>query len=273
MAVALAAYSAYQGMQAQEAASDQAEKQNKMNEENLAFARQRYSENKARRDKEEELFRPIKERVIGEAQSDKPAGWDKQANIINQGYGDVIRRASAGNQNSGLGASMVQGANLGKTSSLASAYADAKEKQRLSLTSLMGTGMQSAQSMTGDVNQSGRDQSTQMGNMANAYGANAAGLGQAASNAYSNAITGVGRAWAGGEFGKIGDALSSGYGAVKDWFNPTEASTSAYMPNGPIQPIEPRSELSTYGMNLPKTTDTLSERPLPYGIGLPGSKR
>jgi hypothetical protein len=265
MAVALAAYSAYQGMKAQDAASDEAEKQRQMEEKNMAFNQQRYQESQARRDKEEALFRPIKERVIGEAMADKPAGWDRSENLINQQYGDVVRRASMGNANSGINAALVQGAGLQRASTLTSAYADAKERQRQALTGLMGVGMQSAQSMTGDVNQAGSQYGSQMGNTASSYGRNAAMMGQAASNAYGQAISGLGTAWsdAGGWKG-VKEGINSGIDTLKGWYGGnTGITTNSAMNQSPMEPLPERQIMSTYGLNIPKQTDMLSERPSP----------
>ena len=260
MALAIAAYSAYQGIQAQNKASDEADQQRGMEEKNLAFNQQRYADAQARRDKEEALFNPIKQRVIGEAMADKPAGWDQESNMINQGYGDVIRRNASANGNSGVNAALSQAASLGKTSTLTGAYANAKERQRQALAGLMGTGMQSAQFMTSDINQTGKEASSSMGQIAQSHGNWAAMYGNAASNAYKQGISGLGTAW----------SDMGGIEGIKDIFGKgTDANATANV--GEVSKIYPYPTTRSGNELMPPNTVNTGPSPSvtnnPYAVG------
>ena len=262
MALAIAAYSAYQGIQAQNKASDEADQQRGMEEKNLAFNQLRYADAQARRDKEDALFNPIKQRVIGEAMADKPAGWDQESNMINQGYGDVIRRNASANGNSGVNAALSQAASLGKTSTLTGAYANAKERQRQALDGLMGTGMKSAQSMTSDINQTGYQASSSMGQMAQSHGNWAGMYGNAANNAYKQGISGLGTAWS--DMGGI-EGIKDTYGDIFGKGTDTNATANV----GGVNKIYPTTRDGNELMppNTVNTGPSPSVTNNPYAVG------
>ena len=85
---------------------------NKIAREDLAFRKAVYSQ-------EEQLYRPLKERLVGEAMSSQPLDYAETSGRIRENYASALRRI---NEASGIGAARSQSARLKMAGELAGAY-------------------------------------------------------------------------------------------------------------------------------------------------------
>ena len=85
---------------------------NKIAREDLNFRKAVYSQ-------EEQLYRPLKERLVGEAMSSQPLDYAETSGRIRENYAAALRRS---NEASGLGAARSQSARLKMAGELAGAY-------------------------------------------------------------------------------------------------------------------------------------------------------
>jgi len=84
---------------------------NKIAKEDLAFRKAVYSQ-------EEQLYRPLKERLVGEAMSSQPLDYAETSGRIRENYASALRRI---NEASGIGAARSQSARLKMAGELAGA--------------------------------------------------------------------------------------------------------------------------------------------------------
>lgn len=225
---------------AQSAAEDQANKQREMQERGLSLSEWQARKAEERAMLEEKMFAPIKERLIREGMSEKPAGWDTAANQIKGAYGELSRRMGTANPNAGLAAAGMQTAALRKGSSLAEAYQAAKDKQRAALMGLMG--LDNSQQMRSAEERANAQRLGQMGSLASSFGTWANQMGQSAQQGYNNA-------WKG---------LAQGIASGSDWLTnrnvseaPEMASTENYGYQQPMQPITPNIPSGYSGLMPP----------------------
>ena len=85
---------------------------NRLAREDLAFRKAVYS-------REEQLYRPLKERLVGEAMSSQPLDYAETSGRIRENYASALRRI---NEASGIGAARSQSARLKMAGELAGAY-------------------------------------------------------------------------------------------------------------------------------------------------------
>ena len=85
---------------------------NKLAKEDLAFRKAVYSQ-------EEQLYRPLKERLVGEAMSSQPLDYAEASGRIRENYASALRRI---NETSGISAARSQSARLKMAGELAGAY-------------------------------------------------------------------------------------------------------------------------------------------------------
>ena len=85
---------------------------NRLAREDLAFRKAVYAN-------EERLYRPLKERLVGEAMSSQPLDYAETSGRIRENYASALRRI---NETSGIGAARSQSARLKMAGELAGAY-------------------------------------------------------------------------------------------------------------------------------------------------------
>ena len=100
------------GIGASKARKKAQQEANKIAREDLNFRKAVYSQ-------EEQLYRPLKERLVGEAMSSQPLDYAEASGRIRENYAAALRRS---NEASGLGAARSQSARLKMAGELAGAY-------------------------------------------------------------------------------------------------------------------------------------------------------
>lgn len=108
------------GMGASRARKQEAKRAAKVANEDLAFRKKIYED-------EKRLYGPIKERLVGEAMSSEPLDYAQISARIRQNYANALRQL---NETSGIGASRNQGARLKMATELAGAYGQGLTNRR-----------------------------------------------------------------------------------------------------------------------------------------------
>ena len=222
------------GIGASKARKKAAAEANKIAKEDLAFRKAVYSQ-------EEQLYRPLKERLVGEAMSSQPLDYAETSGRIRENYASALRRI---NEASGIGAARSQSARLKMAGELAGAY-----QQGLTNRRNLGLAV------------SGRDQTNQLAmNVSPGYQnlqrlhENEAGLmGQQAAANWQSAASGLGQLMYGVSQMKNSPPPPP---SSNPYLMPSPAATAAQMGVNPYAPIPgapqtlelPRSSMTSYGL-------------------------
>lgn len=155
------------------AASSAADQQRNLSLQDLMFRQKMYED-------EQRLYGPLRQRLVNEAMSDRPLGYDVTSGQIRRAYADQNRRAlglAYQMPGSGLMSNALQSGRLNLASDLANAYQRGMDARRQMGMAVAG-GDKSAQL--------GMNYSQGLGNLSNFYGQQANQFNQAAAQGWQN---------------------------------------------------------------------------------------
>ena len=207
---------------------------NKIAREDLAFRKAVYSQ-------EEQLYRPLKERLVGEAMSSQPLDYAETSGRIRENYASALRRS---NEASGIGAARSQSARLKMAGELAGAY-------QQGLTNRRNLGL--AVSARDQTNQLAMNVSPGYQNLQRLHENEAGLMGQQAAANWQAAASGLGQLAYGLMNKPDGGLASNPFGNKKIFYYPNEDATipkspsvSGFDPYAPIPGAPGTLELPRY---------------------------
>lgn len=208
---------------------------NKIAKEDLAFRKAVYSQ-------EEQLYRPLKERLVGEAMSSQPLDYAETSGRIRENYASALRRS---NEASGIGAARSQSARLKMAGELAGAY-------QQGLTNRRNLGL--AVSERDQTNQLAMNVSPGYQNLQRLKENEAGLMGQQAASNWQSAASGLGQLMYGvSQMNSNNTPLPP---SSNPYLMPSPATTAAQMGVNPYATIPgapqtlelPRSSMTSYGL-------------------------
>jgi len=222
------------GIGASKARKKAAAEANKIAKEDLAFRKAVYSQ-------EEQLYRPLKERLVGEAMSSQPLDYAETSGRIRENYASALRRI---NESSGIGAARSQSARLKMAGELAGAY-------QQGLTNRRNLGL--AVSARDQTNQLAMNVSPGYQNLQRLHENEAGLMGQQAAANWQSAASGLGQLMYGVSQWQNSPPPPPGN---TPYIMPSPATTAAQMGVNPYAPIPgapqtlelPRSSMTSYGI-------------------------
>ena len=222
------------GIGASKARKKAAAEANKIAKEDLAFRKAVYSQ-------EEQLYRPLKERLVGEAMSSQPLDYAETSGRIRENYASALRRI---NEASGIGAARSQSARLKMAGELAGAY-------QQGLTNRRNLGL--AVSARDQTNQLAMNVSPGYQNLQRLHENEAGLMGQQAAANWQSAASGLGQLMYGVSQWRNSPPPPPGN---TPYIMPSPATTAAQMGVNPYAPIPgapqtlelPRSSMTSYGL-------------------------